>query len=124
MIDKLKTTAECEAGIEAIDALMDVAEPGTILGYILDTLSAVVGEYEREHWPTGLPDALTAIQFRMEQQGLKQADVYHCFGSRSKCSEVLSGKRTLSLMMIRRLHNELGIPLESLIQERKVINDD
>ena len=63
------------------------------------------------------PDPIEAIKFRMEQAGLKPKDLASLLGSRSKVSEVLSGRRTLSLSMIRNLHRELGIPAEVLLQE-------
>ena len=69
-------------------------------------------------FPTELPDPVEAIKFRMEQQGLTQKDMKPYFGSDSKTSEILNGKRTLSLLMIRKLHEGLDIPAEVLIQER------
>lgn len=73
--------------------------------------------YEAEHHPIAPPDPVSAIRFRTEQQGLKNADLIPLLGSRSRVSEVLSGRRSLSLSMIRKLHAALGIPLEILVLE-------
>jgi HTH-type transcriptional regulator/antitoxin HigA len=78
----------------------------------------LISAYEEQHDPINLPDPIAAIQFRMEQHGLRQADLVSYIGNKSKVSEVLSGKRPLSLSMIRKLHKGLGIPLEVLVQEQ------
>lgn len=64
-----------------------------------------------------MPDPIEAIKFRMNQQGMKQVDLVPYIGNKSKVSEVLSGKRPLSLAMIRRLNEGLGIPAGVLLQE-------
>jgi HTH-type transcriptional regulator/antitoxin HigA len=112
----IKTEEEYEATLERIDELMDAA-PGTEEFDELELLAMLVDAYEAEVYPIDLPDPIEAIQFRMEQAGLKQKDLIPFLGSRSKVSEVLSGKRTLSLTMIRNLHRELGIPAEALLRE-------
>jgi HTH-type transcriptional regulator/antitoxin HigA len=70
---------------------------------------------ESARYPRAAPDPISAIRFRMEQQGLQQGDLVPMIGSRARVSEILSGKRQLTLPMIRRLHAGLGIPAESLI---------
>ena len=112
----IKSEEEYDATLERIDELMD-AEPGIEEFDELELLAMLVDSYEAEVYPIDLPDPIEAIQFRMEQAGLKQKDLIPFLGSRSKVSEVLSGKRTLSLTMIRNLHRELGIPAEVLLQE-------
>lgn len=81
-----------------------------------DLLSLLIGDYESKAFPMDKPSAIEAIKFRMDQQGLSQADMRQYIGSASKVSEVLNAKRPLSLSMIRRLHDGLGIPLEILLQ--------
>ena len=72
-------------------------------------------DYEETHYPVDLPDTVEAVRFRMEQKGLKQADLVSCFGgSRSRVSEFLSRRRELTKAQIRDLHRELNIPLECL----------
>lgn len=114
----IRGETDYEATLMRVSALMDLdPEPGSDEGDELDLLALLVEHYEEEHFPMDLPDPITAIKFRMEQQGLKQKDLLPYFGSESKVSEVLSGKRKLSLTMIRKLVNELGIPAEVLLQE-------
>ena len=84
-----------------------------------DVLGVLLEKYEQEHFPISKPTALEAIKFRMGQSGLSQNDLIPFIGSRSKVSEVLSGKKELTLKMIRALHNHLGIPAEVLIKDQE-----
>jgi len=83
----------------------------------LDVLTTLVEVYENSRYPIDLPDPIEGIKFRMEQAGLTQADLKSYIGSSAKVSEVLSGKRPLTLKMIRALNAHLGIPAEVLIGE-------
>lgn len=112
----IKTEIEYDLALSRIDELMD-ALPDTSEGDELELLATLVELYEEKKYPVELPDAVTAIRFRMEQQGLKQKDLVPFIGSKSKVSEVLSGQRPLSLSMIRSLHAGFGIPVEVLLQE-------
>ena len=112
----IKNDREYEAALARIDELMDAA-PDTPEGDELELLTTLVEVYEEKHFPIDLPDPIEAIRFRMEQSGLKQQDLVAYMGSRSKVSEVLTGKRALSLKMIRALHKGLGIPAEVLLRE-------
>lgn len=112
----IKTEAEYERTLARIDELME-AEPETPAGDELDLLVTLVEFYEKKAHPVDLPDPLAAIRFRMEQSGLKQRDLVPFIGSPSKVSEVLSGQRPLSLAMMRRLHEGLGIPAAVLLRE-------
>ena len=113
----IKTEQEYDQALGRIDELME-AEPGTPEGDEFELLVTLVELYEEQEYPIGLPDPVSAIKFRMEQQGFKQKDLIPYLGSKSKVSEVLSGKRSLSLRMIRSLHAGLGIPAEVLLQEQ------
>jgi len=115
-IRPIRTDADHAAALLRIDQLMD-AEPGTPEADELDVLATLVEAYEDRHFPIADPDPLAAIQFRMEQLGLTRKDLEPLLGSRGRVSEVLNGRRALSLQMIRRLHRELGIPLESLVRD-------
>ncbi|PKN25595.1 MAG: hypothetical protein CVU65_08270 [Deltaproteobacteria bacterium HGW-Deltaproteobacteria-22] len=86
----------------------------------LEVLALLAAEYEKEAFFIEAPGPIEAIRFRMDQSGLSQRDLAPLIGSKSKTSEVLSGKRPLTLGMIRSLHRHLGIPLESLIEESQV----
>ena len=112
----IKTDRDYEVALNRIEELMD-ARPGTAEGDELELLAALVEAYEDKNYPIAPPDPIDAIRFRMEQAGLKQKDLVPYIGSRPKVSEVLSGKRTLSLKMIRALHEGLGIPAEVLLRE-------
>jgi HTH-type transcriptional regulator/antitoxin HigA len=112
----IKTKAEYEAALSRIDKLMDAA-PDTPEGDELELFSLLVRDYEEEKFPITKPDPIAAIRFRMEQQGLSQKDLVPILGSRSHISEVLSGRRRLSLKMIRALVVALRIPAELLLGE-------
>ena len=91
------------------------AVPDTDEGNELELLVTLVEFYEEKKYAIDLPDAVSAIKFRMEQQGLKQKDLIPFIGSPSKVSEVLSGRRGLSIAMIRNLADGLAIPADVLI---------
>jgi HTH-type transcriptional regulator/antitoxin HigA len=112
----IRTEDEYKAALARAERLMD-AEAGTSRGDELEHLAMVIEAYEEKHHPIELPDPIAAIQFRMEQEGLVNKDLIPFIGSSAKVSEVLSGKRDLTLSMIRALHKHLGIPAEVLIQE-------
>jgi HTH-type transcriptional regulator/antitoxin HigA len=113
-IQPIRTDADHAAALRRIDSLMD-ARAGTPEADELDVLATLVEAYEDRHFPVADPDPLAAILFRMEQLGLTRKDLEPLLGSRGRVSEVLNGRRALSLQMIRRLHRELEIPLESLV---------
>lgn len=110
----LKTNEDYEKALSRIDELFD-SEPGTPKANELELLVVLVELYEKEHFPIDAPDPIEAIKFRMEQEGLTNSDMVEYFGSRSKVSEVFSGKRGLSLSMIRKLSSGLDIPADVLI---------
>ena len=91
------------------------AKPGTSAHDTLELLALLVDDYERRTFPMDSPDPVSAIAFRMEQSGLAPKDLVPVLGSRARVSEVLSGKRRLSLAMVRRLYDVLHIPMEALI---------
>ena len=111
----IKTEEEYEHALETLDTLMD-AEPGTLGFDRLEVLAALIKHYEDVRHPIGLPTPVEAIKFYMDQLGLCQADLIPFIGSRSKVSEILGGKRPLTLGMIRVLHEHLKIPADLLLQ--------
>jgi HTH-type transcriptional regulator/antitoxin HigA len=92
------------------------AKPGTPNGDRLDVLLALIEHYEAKHHPIDPPDPIEAIKFRMEQMGLTRKDLEPMIGPRNRVAEVINRRRSLSLAMIRNLHTQLNIPLESLIR--------
>ena len=110
----IKTDQEYELALTRIETLMD-ALPGTEDADRLEFWVSLVKLYEDEQYPMDQPAPVEAIIFALEHRGFVRKDLIPLIGSKSKVSEVLSGKRPLSLNMIRRLHAALGIPLDTLI---------
>ena len=115
-IKPIKTKADYRAALKAAEALM-TAKARSPDGDRLDVLVTLIEAYERQHFPMDLPDAVEAIKFRMEQQGLTAKDLEPLIGRRNRVYEVLSRKRGLTLGMIQKLHAGLGIPAESLLKQ-------
>ncbi len=113
-IAPIKTARDYERTLRRIEELMD-AKPGSKAGDELDVLTTLVEAYEAKHHPIYPPDPIEAIKFRMDQLGMTRKDLETLLGGRGRVSEILARKRGLSLEMIRRLHRELRIPLESLV---------
>ena len=112
----IRTEEDYKEALARIDEIFN-AEKGTSEGEELDELVDLVELYEDKHYPIGLPDPISAIEFRMEQADLTQRDLIPYIGSRAKVSEVLSGKRDITMSMARALHEHLGIPADVLLQE-------
>jgi len=110
----LKTESDYQLALTRVESLMD-AKPGTAKEDELELWSLLVERYEEGHFPIDLPDAVEAIKFRMEQEGLRQKDLAKVLPGKNRVSEVLNRKRPLSLGMIRSLHEHLHIPAEILI---------
>ena len=111
----IRTEADYEKALAEIERLWG-ARAGTPEGDRLDILATLIDVYENEHYPMDPPDPIEAIRFRMEQQGLTRKDLAGILGSRTRVAEVLNRRRGLSIHMIRRLHEKLGIAVEVLIR--------
>ncbi|HEV8714871.1 MAG TPA: helix-turn-helix domain-containing protein [Candidatus Binatia bacterium] len=111
----IRTEADYEAALAEIARLWG-ASAGTPEGDRLDILATLVDAYENEHYPMDPPDPIEAIKFRMEQQGLTRKDLEGILGTRTRVAEVLNRRRGLSINMIRRLHEKLGISAEVLLR--------
>ena len=114
-IRPIKTEADYQAALHQIEALFD-AEPNTPEGDALDILTTLISAYEEQHMPIELPDPVEALFYWMESRDLTRRDLEPLLGSRGRVAEILNRRRTLTLDMIRRLHTDLGIPAEILIQ--------
>ena len=114
-IRPIKTEEDYDAALSEIERLWD-AESGSLESDRLDVLTTLVEAYEEKHHPIDPPDPIDAILFRMDQMGFSRKDLEPFLGPRGRVSEILSRTRSLSLTMIRRLHEGLGIPAEVLIQ--------
>lgn len=115
----LKTEQKYENACDRIYTLIHstekAIEPDSPVGEELELLSLLVEKYEQEHYPVDAPDPIEAIKFRMDQMDLKQVDLAPLLGGKTRVSEILNGKRALTLKMIVLLNRYLGIPFESLI---------
>ncbi len=114
-VKPIRTKRDYEAALKEVERLWG-AKTGTRDGDRLDVLATLIDAYETEHYPMDPPDPIEAIKFRMEQQGLTRRDLEEIIGMRTRIAEVLNGKRGLSVGMIRRLHERLGISAEVLIR--------
>ena len=114
-IRPIRTEADHLAALTEIERLWD-APDGTPEADRLEVLATLIEAYEEKHHPIAPPDPVEAILFRMDQLGLSRRDLEPYLGARSRVSEILNRRRSLTLQMIRKLHEALGIPAEVLIQ--------
>lgn len=114
-IKPIKTEADYQAALKEIESLM-MAAIDTPEGEKLDVLTTLVEAYEAKHFPMDLPDPVEAIKFEMDRRGLTVKDLEPLIGKSNRVYEILNYKRSLSLKMIWKLHEGLGIPAESLIK--------
>lgn len=110
----IRSAKDHDAAVARITELMGSA-PGTPAGDELDVLATLVDAWEAKHQPIDPPEPMAAIQFRMEQMGLSRRDLESMLGSRARVSEIFSGRRRLSIEMIRRVRAGLGISADLLI---------
>jgi HTH-type transcriptional regulator/antitoxin HigA len=112
----VRTTAEYQEALKRLSVLMDVdVKPGSEQENEFELLRLVIGAYEAEHAKRSPVDPIEAINFRLDQQGLTKKDLVPYIGSMSRVSDVLAGRRQLTVTMMRRLHKGLGVPAASLI---------
>lgn len=114
-IKPIHTEKDYEAALARIEVIFD-AEPDTPDGDELEILSSLVETYERKNYPVDLPDPIEAIKIRMEDLGLDRKDLESVIGSKGRISEILNRKRPLTLRMVQRLSEKLGLPAEVLAQ--------
>ncbi|MBV8190139.1 MAG: helix-turn-helix domain-containing protein [Alphaproteobacteria bacterium] len=114
-VKPIRTEADYESALDEVERLWG-AKAGTPKGDRLDVLATLIDAYENQHYPMDPPHPIEAIKFRMEQQGLSRKDLEGIIGTRTRIAEVLNGRRGLSIGMIRRLNQKLGIPAEVLIR--------
>jgi HTH-type transcriptional regulator / antitoxin HigA len=114
-IKPIKNERDYEQALRRLESLWNSPE-GSAERDELDVLATLIEAYEREHYPMGMPDPVEAIKFRLEQEGKDSRALIGVIGQRTRVYEVLRGKRSLSLNMIRELHEKFGIPANVLIQ--------
>jgi len=114
-VKPVKTDSDYRTALKEIETLM-MAEADSPEGEKLDVLTTLIEAYEAKHYPIDMPDPVEAIKFEMEQKELSVKDLVPMIGKSNRVYEILTHKRSLSLNMIRKLHQGLGIPAEVLIQ--------
>jgi len=115
-IKPIRSDDDLRAAFQRLEAIFQ-AEEGTPEADEMEVLVTLIEAYEEKHYPIAPPDPIEAIKFRMEQQGLTKRDLEAYIGPSGRVSEVLSGKRKLSLRMVKRLHDGLKIPYDSLMSQ-------
>jgi HTH-type transcriptional regulator / antitoxin HigA len=119
----IRTEVDHRAALKELSAFFDnEPEPGTPEGDRFEVMLTLVESYEAKHFPIDLPDPVEAIKFRMEQSGLTPKDLQPMIGRMNRVYEVLNRKRPLTLPMIWKLHQGLGIPAENLIRPSQAAN--
>ena len=117
-IQPIKTEKDYKKALRTIEEIWG-ARKNTLEGDRLDVLITLVDAYEAAHHPIYPPDPVAAIEFHMDQNCLERSDIEKYIGTRARVSEIMNGRRGLSIEMIRSLHEGLGIPLESLVGRSK-----
>jgi HTH-type transcriptional regulator/antitoxin HigA len=118
-IRPIKTKANHRAALKEVERLMD-AKPGTRAGDRLEVLTTLIDRYESEHEPIEPPDPIDALRYHMESRGLTRRDLEPYLGSRARVAEILNRRRSLTIEMIRKLHEGLGISADVLIRPYSV----
>ena len=116
MLKPIKTEQDYEHALERVYQLMHTERSQQETDE-LEVLSLLIQEYEKQHYPVPPPHPIEAIKFRVDQMGISPAELHKIMGSRSRTSDIFSGRRKLNLRMIRKLHEKLNIPTETLIAE-------
>ncbi|MEX0778526.1 MAG: helix-turn-helix domain-containing protein [Balneolales bacterium] len=119
-IHPIHTEQDYKKALARIEEIFD-ASPGTSEGDELEILGILVEQFEKEHFPIDFPKPVDAIKFRMDQLGLSQKDFAKLLGSRSRASEILAGKRALSLRQIKLITKRLEIPADILLDETESV---
>lgn len=119
-IKPIHSDKDYQYALSRIEELFD-AKAGSKEGDELEILGIIIDEYENKQFPIESPTPLEAIKFRMDQLGWNQSDLSKLFGSKSRASEILSGKRSLSLKQMKLVHKKLKIPAEILLQDNELV---
>ncbi len=119
-IKPIKTETDYDAALEEIERLFN-AKPGTREADRLEVITTLTEAYEEKLYAIPLPDPIEAILYHLESRGLSRRDLEPFIGSRARVSEVLNRRRSLTMEMIRKLHDGLGISAELLIQPYRTL---
>jgi len=119
MIEPVVDSITHKKALRRIEKLWD-AKPGSRQERELDALATLVDAYERRAFPIDALSPVETITLRCEQLGWSRKELEPLIGSRARVSQVLTGRRPLTLPMIRGIHQTLGIPAEILISEPRL----
>lgn len=123
MLKPIKTTKQHDKYLARAYELMQMdLEPNSKESDELEVLSILIEAYEKSKYPIEAPNPIEAILFRLDQLGMSKSEFSKLLGSRSRASEILKGKRKLSITMIRKLNEQLGISAQTLIQDYEMVN--
>jgi len=124
MLKPIKSNKEHDKYLaRAYELMQRELEPNSKESDELEVISILIEAYEKVNYPIETPNPIEAILFRLEQLGMSKSDLSKLLGSRSRASEILRGKRKLSIGMIRKLNEQLGISAETLIQDYELVNE-
>jgi HTH-type transcriptional regulator / antitoxin HigA len=112
----IKTKKDYQTSLKRFEEIFQ-AKTGTKESEEADVLAILIKAYEDKHFVINTPDPLDAIRYRMEQQGLTNSDLANILGYKSRVTDLFNGHRKLNLSMVRKLHRQLNIPLETLVNE-------
>ena len=113
---KIKTKKEYDSALERFEHIFQ-AKAGTEESDEADVLALLIADYENRHFVIEAPDPIAAIKYRMEQQGLTNKDLAVILAFKSRVTDIFNKNRKLNLAMVRKLHDTLHIPLQSLVKE-------
>ena len=111
----IKTKRDYQAALKRVEQLWHAAA-GSIEADALDILSLIIADYETRHFPIADPDPIQFLEYVIESRGLTRKDLEAYIGSRARVAEVMNRRRALTLEMIRRLSDGLGLPADVLVQ--------
>ena len=122
MLKPIKTSKEHDKYLARAYKLMQIElKPNSKESDELEVLSILIEAYEKTNFPIEPPNPIEAILFRLDQLGMSKSELSKLLGSRSRASEILKGRRKLSIGMIRKLNEQLGISAQTLIQEYEMV---
>lgn len=116
LVKKIKSKKDYETALQRFENIFQ-AKAGSIESDEADVLALLIKDYEERHYVIEAPDPIEAIRYRMEQKGLSNKDLANILGFKSRVTDIFKKNRKLNLAMIRKLHDALQIPLQSLVKE-------
>jgi HTH-type transcriptional regulator/antitoxin HigA len=114
----IDSDAELARAMKLIEKLLPSDDPADVKR--LAAQARLVAGYEQTRWPARTPRTADVIRYLMDQHNLSRADMVPILGTMSRVSEVLSGKKELSMTMVQRLRARFGVPADVLLPPAKM----